>query len=119
MLRDQYVRDGDGFILVYSIIEKESFAEILEFRELIVQSKNKDKTDTSVPIILVGNKSDLQASREVATQDAKKLSEEWKVPFLETSAKTGENVEQVFHTIVQKIRTSRAPRRKKTFCQIL
>ena len=62
-MRDQYMRTGQGFILVYAITSRSSFDEIASFREQILRVKDKDK----VPMIIVGNKSDLEAERQVTT----------------------------------------------------
>ena len=54
-MRDQYMRTGQGFILVYAITSRSSFDEIVNFREQILRVKDKDR----VPMVLVGNKCDL------------------------------------------------------------
>lgn len=57
-----------------------------------------------VPIVLVGNKSDLQNSRTVPKVQAVKTSEEWGcVPYYETSARTRENVDEVFTNLCRQI----------------
>lgn len=50
----------------------------------------------SVPIVLVGNKTDLHQERAVTTDEGKKLAESWKATFLETSAKQNESVDDIF-----------------------
>ena len=52
-VRDRYMRDGEGFILVYSLTERATFAPILKISEQIKRVKD---TDQHVPIVLVGNK---------------------------------------------------------------
>lgn len=51
-LRDQYMRTGDGFLLVYSVIDRKTFEEINDFYEQILRVKDAEK----VPMVLVGNK---------------------------------------------------------------
>ena len=58
--------------------------------------------------LLVGNKSDLVAKRQVDTQAAKDLADSLAIPFLETSAKSATNVEQAFMTMASEIKTRMA-----------
>lgn len=63
-MREQYMRTGEGFLLVYSIQSRQSFEEILTFQQQILRVKDKDY----FPIIVVGNKCDLENEREVSTE---------------------------------------------------
>ena len=63
-MREQYMRTGEGFLLVYSITSRQSFEEILTFQQQILRVKDKDY----FPIIIVGNKCDLNQDRQVSTQ---------------------------------------------------
>lgn len=63
-MREQYMRTGEGFILVYSITSRDSFDEMKTFHKQILQVKKED----SWPMILVGNKNDLPTEREVSTE---------------------------------------------------
>jgi GTPase KRas protein len=118
-MRDQYMRTGQGFLCVYSITAKSTFDEITSFREQILRVKDKDK----VPMILVGNKCDLEHERQVTTMEGqvcffilrsfhpqspyfhtKELSRNFGCPFLETSAKSRVNVEESFYQLVREIR---------------
>ncbi len=63
-MREQYMHTGEGFLLVYSIIDNNSFEEIPKFYKQILRVK--DKTD--FPMILVANKADLESERVVGTQ---------------------------------------------------
>ena len=58
------MRTGEGFLLVYSITSRQSFEEILTFQQQILRVKDKDY----FPIIIVGNKCDLDSEREVSRQ---------------------------------------------------
>ena len=63
-MREQYMRTGEGFLLVYSITSRQSFEEISTFQQQILRVKDKDY----FPIIIVGNKCDLDSEREVSRQ---------------------------------------------------
>eukprot|EP00093_Oithona_nana_P013143 13143.XXX_190977_192474_1 [CDS] Oithona nana genome sequencing. len=99
-IRDNYFRSGEGFLCVFSITEDDSFQATQEFREQILRVKGDD----TIPFILVGNKSDLTDRRAVPIQNARAQSDDWKVPYVETSAKTRENVDKVFFDLMREIR---------------
>lgn len=99
-MREQYMRTGEGFLLVYSVTERESFNELSTFYQQILRVKDTD----SVPILLVGNKSDLAQERAVSFEEGEKLAKQFNCEFLETSAKQGINVDQAFHDLVRTIR---------------
>ncbi|KAH3765380.1 Ras GTPase [Pelomyxa schiedti] len=104
-MRDQYMRTGQGFLVVYSITSRSSFEEIVSMREQVLRVKDIDR----VPMVLVANKNDLEAERRVATGEGAELARSWGIPFLETSAKTRLNVEAAFAQIVREVRNSLAP----------
>uniref|UniRef100_A0A0K0EJW2 small monomeric GTPase n=1 Tax=Strongyloides stercoralis TaxID=6248 RepID=A0A0K0EJW2_STRER len=100
-IRDNYYRSGEGFVCVFSITDAESFDATNEFREQILRVKN---SDTSIPIILVGNKSDLDEQRAIPMQQILQRAEQWNVPYIETSAKTRSNVDKVFYDLMREIK---------------
>lgn len=63
-MREQYMRTGEGFLLVYSITSRQSFEEITTFQQQILRVKDKDY----FPMVVVGNKCDLEGEREVSRQ---------------------------------------------------
>lgn len=63
-MREQYMRTGEGFLLVYSITSRSSFEEISTFQQQILRVKDRD----SYPIIVVANKADLEHERQVSSQ---------------------------------------------------
>ncbi|XP_078463985.1 ras-related protein Ral-A-like isoform X1 [Lampetra planeri] len=99
-IRDNYFRSGEGFLCVFSICEHESFAATVEFREQILRVKEDD----SVPFLLVGNKSDLEERRQVSSEEARARAEQWRVSYVETSAKTRANVDKVFFDLLRDVR---------------
>jgi len=104
-MRDQYMRTGQGFICTYSITSRQSYDEIQEFREQILRVKDADK----VPMVLCGNKCDLEHERQVTTAEARDKAKEWSVPFFETSALARINVEEAFFELVREIRRGNNP----------
>ena len=124
-MQDQWIREGRGFLLVYSITHDDTFIQIEELRDKILRTKDVDTGD-NIPIVIAGNKCDLEHERKVSTADGLKLAQSWNCPFFETSAKTKINNVECFYKIVQLIReiplkdpnvTPQKPRR--VGCQIL
>jgi len=99
-MRDQYMRTGQGFLLVYAITSRSSFDEINNFRDQILRVKDKDK----VPMLLVGNKCDLESERQVTTPEGGNLAAKFGCPFNESSAKQRINVEESFYNLVREIK---------------
>ncbi|KAJ4863041.1 ras family domain-containing protein [Trichoderma breve] len=102
-LRDQWIRDGEGFVLVYSIASRSSFTRIKRFHHQI----QRVKESLPVPIMLVGNKSDRVTEREVSTQEGHALARELGCEFVEASAKNCINVEKAFYDVVRILRRQR------------
>ncbi|XP_005180309.1 ras-related protein Ral-a isoform X2 [Musca domestica] len=119
-IRDNYFRSGEGFLCVFSITDDESFQATQEFREQILRVKN----DESIPFLLVGNKCDLNGIRRVPLAECQQRAQQWQVPYVETSAKTRENVDKVFYDLIRDISTrkkqqqtvERKPNETKTHC---
>lgn len=100
-MREQYMRTGEGFLLVYSITSRSSFEETVAFYHQILRVKDKD----SFPIVLIGNKSDLNAERRVSVEEGQNLARRFNnCRFMETSAKSRVNVEEAFHELVRQVR---------------
>eukprot|EP00041_Stephanoeca_diplocostata_P029880 m.890506 g.890506 ORF g.890506 m.890506 type:complete len:201 (+) comp23650_c0_seq5:483-1085(+) len=99
-MREQYMRTGEGFLLVYSIVDKNSFDEIKGFHSQILRVKDCD----TFPMILVGNKSDLSSERQISESDRTELGKQLKIKTIETSAKLRENVDPCFYDLVREIR---------------
>ncbi|KAG0042701.1 Ras GTPase ras2 [Gryganskiella cystojenkinii] len=123
-LRDQWIRDGEGFLLVYSIAARSTFERIKRFRDQIIRVKDSEE----VPLMLVGNKCDRLTDREVSRDEGAMMAKQLRCEFTETSAKTCVNVERSFYNVVRMIRLARdggAPRaavkanKKKSKCTIL
>ncbi|KAI9268219.1 small GTPase superfamily [Phascolomyces articulosus] len=107
-IRDNYYRSGEGFLCVFSVCEHESLEHTQEFRDQILRVLD----DETVPFILVGNKVDLAHLRKVENSEASQLANEWHCPYIETSAKTRQNVEQVYTTLMRQIRDRKLRQQK-------
>ncbi|XP_063760517.1 ras-related protein Rab-37-like isoform X2 [Eleginops maclovinus] len=94
-----YYRDAQALLLLYDITSKLSFDNIRAWLTEIHEYAQKD-----VVIMLLGNKADVAAERVVKTEDGEKLAKEYGVPFMETSAKTGVNVELAFLAIAKELK---------------
>ncbi|KAI1906311.1 RAS2 protein [Ophidiomyces ophidiicola] len=132
-LRDQWIRDGEGFVLVYSITSRSSFTSIQKFYhqiQLVKESTSSGSPTASgagggylsaqmngahhaglaaapVPVMLVGNKCDKAADRAVSSQEGHALAKELGCDFVETSAKNCVNVEKAFFDVVRALRQQR------------
>lgn len=90
-----YFRRADGVILMYDCTYERSFLNIREWISTIEES-----TDKKIPIILIGNKTDLRENAKkdgkkiVENEDGLRLSKEYQTQFIETSAKDGINIQE-------------------------
>uniref|UniRef100_A0A8C0MQK9 small monomeric GTPase n=1 Tax=Canis lupus familiaris TaxID=9615 RepID=A0A8C0MQK9_CANLF len=118
-MRDLYMKNGQGFALVYSITAQSTFNDLQDLREQILRVKDTD----DVPMILVGNKCDLEDERVVGKEQGQNLARQWNnCAFLESSAKSKINVNEIFYDLVRQInRKTPVPgkARKKSTCQLL
>lgn len=105
-LRDQWLQDGEGFLVVYSIAVRSTFENVTSFVSQIKRVKNK-LAIRDPPIMIVGNKADVSQRREVSTSEGEALAKSLGCTFLECSAKTGRNVEGAFYGLVGNMRKRR------------
>lgn len=124
-LRDQWIRDGEGFVLVYSISSRSSFSRIQKFHNQIQRVKEAAAAGSPTlpgsplaqtmgnlslgpaPVMLVGNKCDRVTEREVSTQEGSALAKQLNCDFVEASAKSCINVEKAFYDVVRQLRRQR------------
>ena len=85
-------------VFVYAIDNEESFNNIKSWVEQV-----KAKTAEKTKFLLVGNKCDLEDKRQVSIQEGKDCAEAENMKFIEVSAKTGKNIENIFDSIIQEI----------------
>ncbi|SPP84387.1 blast:GTP-binding protein Rheb homolog [Drosophila guanche] len=110
----QYSMDFHGYVLVYSITSQKSFEVIKIIYEKLLDVMGKKY----VPVVLVGNKTDLHQERTVTTEEGKKLAESWRAAFLETSAKQNESVGDIFHQLLILIENENGNPQEKSSCII-
>jgi len=99
-MRDQHILQGAGFGLVYSITSRQSFQQMSELYLQILRVKDKE----TVPVVVFGNKCDVEKQRAVSTQEGREFAKKIKAPFFETSAKTRFNVDEGFMELVREVR---------------
>uniref|UniRef100_A0A8C4THR9 small monomeric GTPase n=1 Tax=Erpetoichthys calabaricus TaxID=27687 RepID=A0A8C4THR9_ERPCA len=94
-----YYRDAQALLLLYDITSKTSFDNIRAWLTEVHEYALQD-----VVIMLLGNKSDMSSERVIKQEEGERLAKEYGVPFMETSAKTGVNVELAFLAIAKELK---------------
>jgi len=115
--QDKYFQSGAGFVVVYSIIERDSFDKIGKYFDRI--RKAKDRED--IPIILVANKIDLPSQRQISTEEGQEKAKSFSCFFHESSAKTKEGIDELFKQLVRLIRKDQKANgiKEKKACSLL
>jgi len=104
-LRHQYVRQGQGFLIVYSITDKLSFERLQHFYSNIYRVKEDEiPKGFKIPIMIVGNKCDMEEHRVVTTEQGQEFARSVGCLFIEASAKTRVGVEEAYFNLVKKMR---------------
>ena len=88
-LAPNFIKSADGIILMYDITNRDSFKTISKWWKNILDNKEKD-----FPVILVGNKIDLEDERQVQREEGEIIAKEFNFKFFEVSNKDGTNVEK-------------------------
>ena len=97
-LSTNYIKKANGILLVYDVSEIKSFNNISNWMEEI-----ENEVGNKIPIILVGNKSDLEDKRVVAKEEGQAVAKQYNIKFYETSSKTGDNVEKCIMELTEEI----------------
>ena len=92
------IKKANGIIIMYDITNKSTFDSIPEILKTIEEEKGKD-----FPMILIGNKIDLENKREIKKEEAEELAEKYGMELIEISNKEGINIEKAGLSIVKKI----------------
>jgi len=101
-----YYRGAVGALIVYDITKAVTFKNVEKWLQEMHEHADKD-----IVIMLVGNKLDLKASREVATEDAKRFAQKNNLLYIETSALDGENIQLAFQQTINAIYESKKQQR--------
>lgn len=101
-------------MIIYSIIHKGTFENVSKFIQELIRAKNS----YTIPVIIVGNKIDLEDQREINSEEGKELASKHQFQFFETSAKKRTRVDDIFHEIVREIRRYRLknPQKEQGCC---
>ncbi|XP_058477103.1 ras-related protein Rab-37-like [Solea solea] len=94
-----YYRDAHALLLLYDITSKSSFDNIRAWLTEIHEYAQSD-----VVIMLLGNKADMSSERAIRRDEGERLAREYSVPFMETSAMTGVNVELAFTAVSKELK---------------
>ena len=95
----QYIKNCDGILLIYAINNKKTFENIENWLNEIENKKKKN----NIPLVLIGNKIDLEKEREVSFQEGEKLAQIYNMEFFECSAKDKINVNECFNCLIELI----------------
>eukprot|EP00732_Lithocolla_globosa_P006680 Lithocolla_globosa_v1_NODE_7915_length_887_cov_40.563702.p1 type:complete len:216 gc:universal NODE_7915_length_887_cov_40.563702:678-31(-) len=119
-LRDQHLRTGQGFLVVYAINDESSFDEAQELVENVTTVKDIDFD--KIPFVVCANKCDLpESDRKITVTQGQEFAESIGAVFFETSALANTNVEPSFHALVKECRNKlshpengKTPKKKST-----
>ena len=98
-MMDMWISFGEGFLLLFSVNDHQSFDYLKAHYYRILKGKNR----VAYPILLVGNQQDPINERKVQCDEAKKLADSWKINYMEVSTKTNYNCKEVFERLAAEI----------------
>ena len=101
-LTTAFYKQSQGMIICFDITRKKTYDSVRRW-----MSACQDNCETGIPIILVGNKCDLEEDRQVEMSDAQAIADEFKVPYFEVSARNNTNIGNVFDEIIDLIYKAR------------
>jgi len=121
-LSPSWVEGKDGFLLVFSLCDDKSLTNCASYFRMI-QKEAEQKGKTLPSLVLVGNKADMPDKRRITSGQAQETANEWTAGYVETSARTGYNVDKAFEDLVRQIRrrTDAVPNRttRRSLCNLL
>ena len=101
----QYYKGADGIVLVYDVTDESSYEKIRDWMEQILSNTQQEE----IGLVLLGNKCDMEP--RVVTEDmGKKMAEELKISYYETSALTGQGIKEAFGELTMDIMKKRGVR---------
>ena len=93
----QYYKNAEGVMLIYDVTSQKSFSMIEEWFKSIIENKRK-----GAEVILIGNKKDM-VNRVISAEQGESLAKKFEIKYYETSALSGENVDQAFEELAENI----------------
>lgn len=114
-MRELYVANGDGFVFVYAITQPLSFGHLEDF----YGSLQRRRVDNIPPLVLVGNKCDLEIARKISKNELVEKAREWKADYIEASAKLGTNVSEIFTLLLRRLKEQNRPNTPRRRCVLL
>ena len=105
--RGRYYKDGEGFVIVYDQTNRDSFLRVKMTYQSIRHARCMEDS-MSLPVLIIANKCDMSQHRAVQMGEGEMLARALKGAYLETSAKHGINVEEVFKLLITEIRAQGA-----------
>lgn len=102
-LHENWINEGDAFMIVYSVTEQISFEEA----QIIYEKICKIRDHQDFPVVLVGNKIDLSNLIKVKSNEAHQLARSWNAPHFQTSAKENIEVQDAFFELIRELRRKR------------
>ena len=96
-INSQYYRKANAILLLYDITKKDSFDEISNY----YSKEIRERCNKNIPVVLIGNKLDLENEREVSQEEAIILAKQENYVFRETSCKTNQNVANAFEALIE------------------
>ena len=100
-LTQSYFRNAEGVMLAYDVTKSESYDNLKDWIASI--KKNLEGKNIFLPLIIVGNKIDMEESREVEKESAEQFATENNYKYFETSAKTGEGVDEAVRDLINQV----------------
>ena len=93
----QFYRDTHGAVVIFDVTSWDSLVNVRQWVSMV-----RDKCSRSMPIILVGNKTDCEG-RQVNTETAEHVRDEFDLFYIEVSAKTGVNIDETFSVLIERL----------------
>ena len=97
-LTKSFLLKAQGILILYDVTNKTSFNNLQSWLLLV-----KEECYSEIPIIIVGNKKDLEDERVIDKEEAIEYAKEENVLYIETSSKTGENIEKTIHILTENV----------------
>jgi len=110
ILKNTHKSLGDGYLIVYSIIERHTWETAQKFHDNILHVAGLEV----YPTVLVGSKYDLSEQRQIPEDEGKELARKWNCPFMEASSKTKTNVDESFFELIRVVNKYKEDHPKNT-----